>query len=722
MIVTRFSKICFGASLFALALFSALAKADEGMFPISEILNLDLRSKGLEMDPADIFNADAETCLVDGICRVNGCTGSFVSPGGLIITNHHCAFAAIQAASTTEHDYLTNGFISNNRDEEIPSPGYTVRITEGFEDVSERVLSVVTEGMTFTERTKAIEKQQKQLEKEAEAANPGMRAEVAEMFTGERYVLFLYTFIRDVRLVFAPPQSVGNYGGEIDNWEWPRHTGDFSFMRAYVAPDGSSAEYSPDNVPYKPKRFIKVAAEGVNENDFVMLLGYPGRTVRHNTASFLAYEENVRLPYIVELYKWEIETMEAAGANDRAIALDLASRIKSLANVEKRSRGQLKGLNRIGFVRQRQAVEKELQAFIDADPARKARAGSLLSQIDAVYAEMTETAQWELNFANLTSASQTLGFALTAVDAAFERQKDDLERESAYTDRNFDLTKQRMSLRLDDFHQSVDQTMTLEMLRRLRAAADGSNAPVAFVNYLSVEDDRLEQQSNALIAKSKMHDADFAMKTLEMSPDQLRELHDPAIDLMLELYPYFISLREKDKEREGKLSQLYGQLITEKREFLKTGFVPDANATLRLTHGRVESYSPEDAVVKTPITTLKGMLDKATGVEPFDAPPRIAELHTQKDFGIYANKELGDVPTCILYSTDSTGGNSGSPILNARGELVGVNFDRCFEATINDFAWNHAYSRSIGVDIRYVLWITDKLYGAKHLIHEMGVE
>ena len=337
------------ALLIACVLIPGMTRADEGMFPISELDRLNLAEKGLQLTPEQIFNPD-ETCLVDGICRVNGCTGSFISPRGLIITNHHCAYRAIQSASTPEHDYLANGFIPEQPGQEIPAPGYTVRVTESFEDVSDQVLAATEPGMSFADRTKAIERRCKEIEKQAETDTPGARAEVAEMFTGKTYVLFLYTYIKDVRLVFAPPSSIGNFGGDIDNWEWPRHTGDYSFMRAYVAPDGSTADYSPDNVPYQPKRFIQVAPEGANQGDYVMLLGYPGRTARHKTASFLEYEQNIRLPYVVDWYGEQIRMMEAAGKEDRGIALKLSSRIKSLANVEKRSRGQLKGLTRANIV------------------------------------------------------------------------------------------------------------------------------------------------------------------------------------------------------------------------------------------------------------------------------------------------------------------------------------------------------------------------------------
>ena len=266
--------------------------ADDGMFPMSELPRVNLRERGIELTADQLFNP-SEISLVDGICRVNGCTGSFVSESGLIITNHHCAFDAIQKASSSERDLLQNGFIAGSRSEEIPAPDYQVRITENYRDISAEVLSVVQDGMSFLERTKAIEKRRKQLEIEAERANPGLRAEVAEMFAGRTYVLFLYTYLKDVRLVFAPPVSVGNFGGEADNWEWPRHTGDFSFMRVYTAPDGTSATWSEKNVPYRPKRFLRVQQAGVDEGDAVFLLGYPGRTARHRTASFLEYEQEI---------------------------------------------------------------------------------------------------------------------------------------------------------------------------------------------------------------------------------------------------------------------------------------------------------------------------------------------------------------------------------------------------------------------------------------------
>ena len=702
-----------------------LLQSHEGMYPVSELASLGLMEKGLEITPDEIFNPDGD-CLVDGICRVNGCTGSFVSEDGLIITNHHCAYRAIQSASSTENDLLKNGFSAADRGTEIPSPGYTVRITESYKDVSDEVLAAVVETMTPSERTKAIEIRQKEIEKKAEAANPAIRAEVAEMFEGKTYVLFEYTFIRDVRLVFAPPSSVGAFGGDVDNWEWPRHTGDFSFMRAYVAPDGSSAEYSTDNVPYKPKKFIQVEPNGVGEGDFVFLLGYPGRTARHKTSAFLKYEEETRLPFIVDLYQWQINLMEEMGKNDRAVALKHSSRSKSLANVEKRSRGQLKGLRRAQIRAGRAAKEAELQSFIDADPVLKEKYGTVLAEIAQGYEELEKTAEYELTFSNLPNACRAMSFAWTIFDSVNERQKADLERESAFMDRNYDRTVQRLLLSIQDWDSATDQKILVGMIDRLseipQAQQLGSLGPL-----LAMKGDQKEIE--AMFEKSQIGDPEFVKKCLAMPIAELVNVQDPFLQVIARNYPEFIRLRELGKQRSGRMDRLYGSLIEVKQQFLKTSFVPDANATLRMTFGRVEGYSPEDAVIKTPITSLGGVIDKTTGVEPFVTPDKVQEMYAAREFGSFATPfkqpdgtTRDDIPVAILYSTDTTGGNSGSPILNAKGHLVGVNFDRAFEATINDFAWNQSYSRSIGVDIRYALWITGKVYQANHLLSEMGID
>ncbi len=688
------------------------------MFPISELERLNLKEKGMELTSAQLFNP-GQVSLVDGICRVNGCTGSFVSRDGLIITNHHCAFDAIQKASTSERDLLTDGFIAKEQSKEVPAPNYTVRITEGYKDVSDQVLSVVTNDMTFLERTKAIDKRRKEIELASEKENKGLRVEVAEMFAGKTYVLFLYTYLKDIRLVFAPPASIGAFGGEADNWEWPRHTGDFSFMRAYTAPDGSSADYSPNNIPYHPKRVIRVAPQGANEEDFVFLLGYPGRTVRQKTASFFRYEQDVRLPAIVELYAWQIAEMDKAGATDRAVAIKHATRTKGLANVEKRSRGQLLGLRRVNVVATREKAEAGFNAFVSADAGRVGKYGSLLADITKVYDEMTVQGPLEIHLRELRTACRALSFAFTIVDAAVERAKEDLERETPYMNRNWDLTVQQLKMDVADWHAPTDSIMLAGMLERLSKI--NSVRSIEPLSVLTDNNMTFTRRAESMIGSTGLGDIAFVEECLKKTATELESTKDPILKSMLKLYPTYRALRDLDKARDGRLGQLYGTLMEGKQAFDPTQFVPDANATLRITYGRVRGYSPADAIQKTPVSTLQGVIDKTTGVEPFITPKEVVDRYNAKDFGRFVHPKLGQVPVAILYNTDTTGGNSGSPVFNSKGELVGVNFDRTFEATINDFAWNESYSRSIGVDIRYVLWITGVVYQATHLLKEMGI-
>jgi Peptidase S46 len=687
--------------------------ADEGMFPMSELAQIDLSARGIELSADQLYNANGVS-LVDGICRVNGCTGSFISSAGLIITNHHCAYDAIQQASSLERDLLKDGFQAKMRADEIPAPGYVVRITEDYQDVSQQVLQVVQPGMDFLERTQSIQKRCRELEKQAELQHPGLRAEVAEMFTGKSYVLFLYTFLKDVRLVFAPPASVGNFGGEVDNWEWPRHTGDFSLMRAYTAADGSSANFDPANIPYKPKRVVRVNPAGVNEGDTVFLLGYPGRTARHKTASFIQYEAEVRLPITVESFAWQIEQMTKAGLDDREVEIKMSARIKSLANVEKRSRGQLQGLQRANIFAARQAEEQQLQSFIDSDPARRQRYGHVLKEIANTYNEIRTTTGLDFYMDQLRSSSRTASAAYFLIDASIERAKADVDRELAYLDKNFQQSTQTVLNGLRDFHAPTETLLLEGILDSLKTQSNWQSLQA--IRELVSEPEMIER----IISTTRLAETTRFEELLKLNYQQLVEVDDPMLQLMRQLYPYYAQARKLAKQREGRLNELYGLLLEVKPQFLQSKFIPDANGTLRLTLGKVRAYSPVDALIKTPVSTFKGVVEKTTGKDPFVTPEIMMQKWKSREFGTFEHPLLKDIPVAILYDTDTTGGNSGSPVFNSKGELVGVNFDRCFEATINDFAWNTNYSRSIGVDIRYVLWIVSTVYGATHLKDELS--
>lgn len=688
------------------------------MVPISELSRIDLRSRGIELTAEELFNPKAVS-LVDGICRVNTCTGSFVSREGLILTNHHCAYNAIQQASSSDRDLLADGFQAASLSDEIPAPAYVVKVTENYSDVSQRVLSVVESGMDFLTRTKAIEKRCRELELEAEAANPGLRAEISEMFIGKTYFLFLYTYLRDVRLVFAPPSSIGNFGGEEDNWQWPRHTGDFALMRAYTAPDGSSAAFSPNNIPYRPKRIVQVQPAGVNEGDTVFLLGYPGRTVRHRSASFLQLEERVRLPLIVEHYQWQISVMASMSEGDRSAQLKSLSRIKSLANVEKRSRGQLKGMARAGIVQERRQQESRLIHYIQTDPARNRRFGSIFDKLETLYQEMGQKLPLEFELEQLRSAPRLLMAAWFLVDAAHERAKPDVERQLPYVDKNYDQTFQTVQNAVRDFHEPTELALLQGILLRLHSLLNDSSMKLKAwepIREITSDSERAAQ----MIQQSQLHDLDFLVQCSKLDLQQLNTLEDPLIRWMVGLYPMYADMRETHQSREGQLNELYGLLLDVKQQFLQQEFIPDANSTLRWTSGTIRGYSPADGVINTPVSTFRGVVEKTTGEEPFITPDVAMLAWKSKRFGGYQHPKLQDVPVAILYDTDTTGGNSGSPVFNSKGQLVGVNFDRCFEATINDFAWNTNYSRSIGVDIRYVLWITGTVFGAEHIVREMA--
>jgi hypothetical protein len=701
--------------LFLMTFLMAISlKADEGMYPMSEIHRLNLQEKGLQIDTDQIFSENAIS-LSDAIVNIGGCTGSFISKDGLILTNHHCAFGAAQAVSDADNDYLANGFIAKDRGEEIPAPGYTVRITQSFKDVSGEVLSVLTPSMTFAERTKAIRKKRNEIEKAAEEANPGLRAEVAEMFIGKTYVLFLYTYIRDVRLVYIPPVSIGNYGGETDNWIWPRHTADFALMRAYVDKDGKGADFSADNEPFTPKNHLKINAAGVQEEDFVMILGYPGRTYRHRTAAYFDYEANLRMPYIEEWYRWQINLMEARSAENPELAVRLATRIKRLANTQKNYKGKLLGMRRIGIIEKKRAEEKALMTYINTDGSRRTEYGSLLGKIEENYKQATTSFDRRMFLQSLRSSSQLLNLAYVAHKSAIERGKDDTERDRWYRDKNRDRYFSFIKINIRNFDAETDRLILNELLLR---ALDIPGLLNEFSGLKDLTKTNVDDFTRNLY-KSQLADTKTFAELFNADLDEVRKNEDPAMNLMDGLIDVYEADSEKSKERRGKLDDLHARLLEVQKAFIGEDFIPDANGTYRLTFGYIRGYTPRDAVYYSPITTLKGVMEKNTGMEPFAVPNKFRDLYQNEKNSRFYNAKIGGVPVCILYNMDTTGGNSGSPVLNARGELIGLNFDRAFEATINDFAWNESYSRSIGVDIRYLLFLLEGYAKADDLLKEM---
>lgn len=715
-----------GSLLCALLLGSGLfnfsaSVPDEGMFPLSELSRAGLKKAGLKISEKDIYNP-GQVGLVDALVQVSGCSGSFVSPNGLIITNHHCAFSAVQLASSPEFNYLKNGFVAQGYEQEIEAQGLTIRITESYEDVSEEILAAVVSVSDPAERINIISKKRAEIAKRAETADPTIKAEVSEMFIGKSYVLFRYKTIEDVRLVYVPRQDIGEFGGEADNWVWPRHTGDFSFLRAYVAPDGSSAKYAKENVPYQPKKHLKVNPKGVNENDFVFILGYPGRTFRHRPAQYIEYQQKYLLPYTSELYDFQNQQMFAAGKEDPKLELALATRIKRNANVMKNYRGKMKGLQNLDLVGDKRKEDEELTKFITSKPDLLAKYGTLMDDIDGYYQTIFETAPKELWFSNIYSAMSLLRVAYTLNDfkTAILKQNGLKAQEEVFA-----LNIAQLKEYLGNIYGSFDLTVDKNIGRRMFEDAyqlEGANQ----LNYITGKNFTSKQEAGdyitAVLDKSKLNNKETVFNTILKDIQSLKNYNDDLLVVQKELDAERETFDAEQKRREGVLNRLMGDYVAVKEQYQARNFIPDANSTLRLTFGNIKGYSPVDATYMYPFTTIKGLIEKGnSGLPEYAYPESIKTAWLEKNFGAYVKKDLDDVPINILYNMDTTGGNSGSPIMNAHGELIGVNFDRAYDATINDFAWSEDYSRSIGVDIRYVLWIADKIDNAQFILKEMGV-
>lgn len=692
-------------------------KPDEGMFPLSDIKSINLNEKGLKISVDEVYNPDGVS-LVDALVKIGGCTGSFVSNEGLIITNHHCVFGIVSNASTVENNYLENGFLAESREKELPAKGLTCRITDSYEDVSAEVLEAANTAEDISQRTTAISKKIKEIVEREEKLDSTIKAEVSEMFVGEQYILFRYKTINDVRLVYVPPRTIGEFGGESDNWIWPRHNGDFSFVRAYVAPNGSSAKYSEENVPYHPKKFLQVNPNGVNEEDFVFILGYPGRTFKHQPSQFLMMQQKYQLPYIQELYSWLINLYEKRGENDPEFELEKVGEIQALANTEKNYRGKMQGLERLKLIEKKQEEEKQLQAFINSDPQLKEKYGNVLNEIDDVYKNVFESGRRSLVLSMLSRNVDYYRLAEIFIDYKKEMQKPEGERKSLYKeDRKNDFYNTIIEL-YNDYKPDLEQNILYKILNDA-SLFDEVKGLEPFKSFAKVKDK--EEFVSDLYEDTFIKDIKDYFDLLEDEDETLEDINDPYLKMVKSAIELGDAERKNAQIRDGKLNILIAKLNDAKRQWMQRSFVPDANSTLRLTYGYVRGYSPKDATYYYPNTTLTGLIEKGNDSGDYKLNQKVKELYDKKDFGNFIHPKLNDVPVNFIYNMDTSGGNSGSPIMDAYGRLVGVNFDRSFEATVNDYTWSEKYSRSIGVDIRYVLWVAQKVGGADFLLKEMGI-
>jgi hypothetical protein len=692
-------------------------KMEEGMFPLSEMKNINLQQIGLKMAPQDLYNPNG-TSLIDAIVRVGGCTGSFLSNDGLIVTNHHCAFGFVTAISTPQHNYMKEGFLAKTRGEERLAQGLLCKITASYEDVSVKVLAGTESIADPNERLQRIATNIKNITTVENKANIDLQCEISEMFTGRTYVLFRYKLLKDVRLVYVPARSIGEYGGELDNWVWPRHSGDFAFLRAYVAPDGSAAEYSEKNIPYKPAKFLKVNPKGVKENDFVFVLGYPGRTYRHQPAKFFEYHDAFYLKYISEMYDWQINKMEEMSKGNDSLEIRYAGRMKSLANTTKNFKGKLQGFRRAGLTKQKAEDEKQLEQFIAADPTLRNKYSEVIPRINTIYGEIIANAPRNLWYDFVYSTVPALQFAATIdnyADAYNELKTDSAK--DAFILKQKPRIEQMLSRYLSSYDKPLEHAALINMLEQ----AQGLDAQ----NRIQTIDAMMDKKINFI----KFTDELFT-KSIFCSPEKVKALYEKDVKKLFAIKDpmktFASSLNqemnpedEKDRKRESELNLLMAKYVDAKSIWKQKQFIPDANGTLRFTYGSVKGYTPNDGEYNKPFTTLTGVIEKESA--EFELLAVIKELHKTRDYGSFMHPDLNDLPVNILYNLDTTGGNSGSPVMNAYGDLIGVNFDRAYTATINDYAWNETYSRSVAVDIRYVLWVLQKVAKADNLLKEMNV-
>lgn len=724
-------------------LLTAPSFAREGMWTPEQLPDIanQLKEAGLEVDPATL--ADVTQHPMSAVISLGGCTASFVSPDGLAVTNHHCAYGALQLNSTEESNLIRDGFIARERSDEIPAgPGSRILVTVAFDDVTSRM----TEGLGDLEgkaRYDALETREKAILAECEA-DDGHRCRVAEYYGGHSYRLMKMLEIRDVRIVYAPKGSVGRYGGDIDNWQWPRHTGDFAFYRAYVGPDGRPADPADDNVPYHPKSHLELAPAGVEEGDYVMVLGYPGSTRRHRLAAEVEHTFGWSYPYSVEQMTEMLDIIDQATADKPDAAIKYASMVGGINNGMKNRQGMLEGYAKGDMLERKQALEADLNAWIESDPERKERWGDALPRLRELIAESNATdLRDSLQFGALRGT--LYGTASSLYRLAKEKEKPDAERDSGFQERDMRFFKARMERQDRRYDADVDRALWRDGILEYftadppvrMAELDALFGVDPDADYARAEGETLEELKakvdaalDRFYAGTKLDDTETRLGLMEASPADLEASEDPFLQAAISLYDETIRREEEGEELAGKVLAQRPKYMDALLTYLESkgrAVYPDANSTLRVTFGNVQGYAPKDGVFHTPFTTLQGLLQKETGEDPFDSPPEVLEAVREGRHGKYAVTGLlpddrETVPVNFLSDLDITGGNSGSSVIDSQGRLVGLAFDGNWESIISDWDFLPPVSRSINVDVRYMLWIMDEVDDVDFLLREMGVE
>jgi hypothetical protein len=690
------------------------------MWLLSQLDKLDLNKKGLQLAVSEVYSKDKPS-LSNAIIQLDGGTASFCSADGLVITNHHVAFAAVQRSSSANSDYLEKGFIARTRSEEIRASGYEARSLTDMKDVTGDILDVVKGITDPTEKEKKINEKIAKMTDDLTKGKDDVEASIVPMYSGKQYILFVHKVFKDVRIVYIPPMAIGNYGGETDNWMWPRHTGDFSFMRVYVSPDGTGSEYNAVNVPYKPKVWLKVAKTPLKENDFTFVMGYPGMTTRYRSSTSVYWNENYNYPFAVKNFHEIINLMDSLTKNNHEGEIRVASLEKGLANVMKNYEGKLLGMKKTHFYQKKLDFERDFLAWANSNPGTKARYSDILEKEKEQYKTIDKTRDRDNIFGLFQGLSGTqLSIATQALYFAEQRGKPENERDPGFSEKNADEVIESLPDNYLGYFEPVDKALLVRTLKMAESLPEDQR--ITGLDYLFNEKSKtIEQFVDQATAASKLNDPLYAKTLFKMTENQLKTLNDPFVNIAIQLNPMATEIQKTGEAFGANVSDLRKDYIEGLYEWKGQGLYPDANGTIRFTSGPVKGYRPADAVWYDPFTTLQGVVDKNTGVEPFNAPAELTELSQNKEYGKWMDPALKDVPVAFLNQCDITGGNSGSPVMNAKGELVGLVFDGNYEAMIGDWQYDLALQRTICVDIRYVMFIAEKFSKAGFILDEMGV-
>lgn len=684
-------------------LLSCVALAGEGKWTPQQVLEQGpawVKQQGFSLPLSKLWDEKAQQGFLANAVQLPGCSGSFVSADGLLITNHHCIVGILQEHSTPEQNLNRDGYLAKTRADEKPAKAFRIQVPRRFRDVTKDVLAALPPNPEPIARYKSMEATQKRLVAECEAQQPGTRCTFAAFDGGLFFTLTEFSELTDVRLVYAPPAAVGDYGGEIDNWMWPRHSGDFALVRVYQ-----------DGKPYQPKFFFPLSKDGVKENDAVAVLGYPGTSFRAQLADEMAERRDRWFPALQKLAaEWQA-IMEEESRKSPDAALAVADDLRGLVNAKKNAEGQLAGLARGKIIEKQRAAEDRVKAFAAKRPEH---AAALKAYDGLVTLAAERVATWDRDFLlDLAGrGGRALGWPLLVARRSVEAQRPDVEREPGYQERDLPRLRERHERDQKRYHPGVDLRLLVVWTKRaLALPANQRLAPIDALFGKLEGDAAIAKKWSELIAASKVLELEARKKMFEETPEQLKARKDPLVDLGLAVDAERRALRDRRDVFSGRVLEL--RPVWRRAVIAEAGkpVAPDANSTLRATFGRVKGYSPREAVLMTPHTTLAGVMAKHTGVEPFDVPQRIRD--------VYARGRFEQVPVDFLSDCDTTGGNSGSPVIDGRGRLVGVNFDRVWENVANDFGYNPEIARNVSADVRYLLWLLTEVEGASELVREL---